>query len=106
MQHGGNITTLYAHMTGYAAKAHVGSRVKQGQTIGYVGMTGLATANHLHYEYRINGVHRNPRTVELPDAEPIADKYLARFLAAAKPILQELEQFKSTQVASIAYNSR
>ncbi len=106
VQHGGNITTLYAHMTGYAAKARVGSRVKQGQTIGYVGMTGLATANHLHYEYRINGVHRNPRTVELPDAEPIANQYLARFLATAKPILQELEQFKSTQVASIAYNSR
>ncbi|MCH8099996.1 MAG: peptidoglycan DD-metalloendopeptidase family protein [Proteobacteria bacterium] len=105
VQHGGNITTLYAHMTGYAAKARVGSRVKQGQTIGYVGMTGLATANHLHYEYRINGVHRNPRTVDLPDAEPIADKYLARFLATAEPILQELEQFKSTQVASVAYTS-
>ena len=105
VQHGGNITTLYAHMTGYAAKARVGSRVKQGQTIGYVGMTGLATANHLHYEYRINGVHRNPRTVDLPDAEPIANKYLARFLATAEPILQELEQFKSTQVASVAYTS-
>ncbi len=105
VQHGGNITTLYAHMTGYAAKAGVGSRVKQGQTIGYVGMTGLATANHLHYEYRINGVHRNPRTVDLPDAEPIADKYRASFLAVAKPILQELEKFKSTQVASIAFNS-
>lgn len=105
VQHGGNITTLYAHMTGYAAKARVGSRVKQGQTIGYVGMTGLATANHLHYEYRINGVHRNPRTVDLPDAEPIADKYLARFLATAEPILQELKQFKSTQVASVAYTS-
>ena len=103
VQHGGNITTLYAHMTGYAAKARVGSRVKQGQTIGYVGMTGLATANHLHYEYRINGVHRNPRTVDLPDAEPIADKYLARFLATAEPILQELKQFKSTPVASVAY---
>ncbi len=106
LQHGGNITTLYAHMSGFAAKARVGTRVRQGQTIGYVGMTGLATANHLHYEYRLNGVHRNPRTVSLPDAEPIAEKYRQQFLAEAAPILEELEKFKSTQVASIAYNAR
>ncbi len=105
LQHGGNITTLYAHMSGYAAKATLGSRVRQGQTIGYVGMTGLATANHLHYEYRLNGVHRNPRTVSLPDAEPIADKYREQFLAEAAPILEELDRFKSTQVASIAYSA-
>jgi murein DD-endopeptidase MepM/ murein hydrolase activator NlpD len=106
LQHGGNITTLYAHMSGYAAKARIGSRVRQGQTIGYVGATGLATANHLHYEYRLNGVHRNPRTVALPDAEPIAEEYRVKFLAAAEPILQELKKFKSTKVASIAYSSQ
>ena len=106
LQHGGNITTLYAHMSGFAAKARIGSRVRQGQTIGYVGATGLATANHLHYEYRLNGVHRNPRTVPLPDAEPIAEKYREKFLASAKPIIQELEKFKSTQVASIGYSSQ
>ena len=106
LQHGGNITTLYAHMSGFAAKARIGSRVRQGQTIGYVGATGLATANHLHYEYRLNGVHRNPRTVSLPDAEPIAEKYREKFLASAKPIIQELEKFKSTQVASIGYSSQ
>ena len=106
LQHGGNITTLYAHMSSYDAKAKLGTRVQQGQTVGYVGMTGLATANHLHYEYRLNGVHRNPRTVSLPDAEPIAEKYRQRFLAEAAPILEELEKFKSTQVASIAFNAR
>jgi murein DD-endopeptidase MepM/ murein hydrolase activator NlpD len=105
LQHGGNITTLYAHMSGFAAKARIGSRVRQGQTIGYVGATGLATANHLHYEYRLNGVHRNPRTVALPDAEPIAEEYREAFLASARPIIQELEKFKSTQIASIAYSS-
>ena len=106
LQHGGNITTLYAHMSSFAAKARVGSRVRQGQTIGYVGMTGLATANHLHYEYRLNGVHRNPRTVSLPDAEPIKAEYRQRFLTEAAPILEELEKFKSTQVASIAFNTQ
>jgi murein DD-endopeptidase MepM/ murein hydrolase activator NlpD len=105
VQHGGNITTLYAHMSSYAAKARLGTRVQQGQTIGFVGMTGLATANHLHYEYRLNGVHRNPRTVSLPDAEPIAEKYRQQFLTEAAPILRELENFKSTQVASIAYDA-
>ncbi len=102
LQHGGNITTLYAHMSRFAAKARVGNRVRQGQTIGYVGATGLATANHLHYEYRLNGVHRNPRTVKLPQADPIADKYRQRFLAAAGPVLEELERYKNAQLASIA----
>ena len=103
LQHGGNITTLYAHMSRFASKVGVGTRVRQGQTIGYVGATGLATANHLHYEYRINGVHRNPRTVELPQANPIDDRYRQQFLLASEPILQELEKYKRTQLASVAY---
>ena len=101
LQHGGNITTLYAHMSGFAASARLGTRVRQGQTIGFVGATGLATANHLHYEYRVNGVHRNPRTVQLPQAEPIDARYRDRFLATVDPILKALEQFKRTQVASV-----
>jgi murein DD-endopeptidase MepM/ murein hydrolase activator NlpD len=102
LQHGGNITTLYAHMSKFASSARTGSRVRQGQTIGYVGKTGLVTGVHLHYEYRLNGVHRNPRTVKLPQADPIADEYRERFLAAAGPILEELEKFKNTQLATIA----
>jgi murein DD-endopeptidase MepM/ murein hydrolase activator NlpD len=104
LQHGGNITTLYAHMSRFASKARQGSRVRQGQTIGYVGKTGLVTGVHLHYEYRLNGVHRNSRTVELPQADPIQSKYRDQFLASAGPILRELEQFKRTQVASVAYS--
>ncbi len=104
LQHGGNITTLYAHMSKFAASARTGSRVRQGQTIGYVGKTGLVTGVHLHYEYRLNGVHRNPRTVKLPQADPIADEYRKQFLAAAGPILEELERFKNTQLATIAQN--
>ncbi len=99
VQHGGNITTLYAHMSRFDKSSRVGRRVVQGQTIGYVGMTGLATAPHLHYEYRLNGVHRNPRTVKLPQADPIKEEYRADFLAAAAPILDELLQYKRTQVA-------
>ena len=106
LQHGGNITTLYAHMSSFVVKVGVGSRVRQGQAIGFVGKTGLATANHLHYEYRLNGVHRNPRTVNLPDAEPIEERYREKFMATAAPILEELEQFKSTRSETVAYNTQ
>jgi len=105
LQHGGNITTLYAHMSRFAASGRVGRRVRQGQTIGYVGATGLATANHLHYEYRVSGVHRNPRTVKLPQADAIAEEYRDQFFTSAEPILEELEQFKRTKIASVAYGS-
>ncbi len=101
VQHGGNITTLYAHMSKFNNSARVGRRVIQGQTIGYVGKTGLATAPHLHYEYRLNGVHRNPRTVKLPQAAPIKSEYRDDFLATVEPILNELLQYKRTLVASL-----
>ena len=102
LQHGGNITTLYAHMSKFASNVRSGSRVRQGQTIGYVGKTGLVTGVHLHYEYRLNGVHRNPRTVRLPQADPISEEYRADFLATAEPILDELDQFKQTRLASLS----
>ncbi len=104
VQHGGNITTLYAHMSRFHNTSRVGRRVIQGQTIGYVGKTGLATASHLHYEYRLNGVHRNPRTIKLPQADPIREEYRADFLATAGPILDELLQYKNTQVALLTHD--
>ncbi|MEM7084388.1 MAG: peptidoglycan DD-metalloendopeptidase family protein [Pseudomonadota bacterium] len=97
LQHGGNITTLYAHMSKFNKNARSGRRVRQGQTIGYVGATGTATGNHLHYEYRLNGVHRNPRTVKLPQAQPIPTKYKADFLAATKPLINHLNTVSKTQ---------
>ena len=106
LQHGGNITTLYAHMSKFASRVRNGSRVRQGQTIGYVGKTGLVTGVHLHYEYRLNGVHRNPRTVPLPDADPIRDEYRARFMAESAPVLEELEQFKNAKLATIALSTQ
>ncbi|MCL4720848.1 MAG: peptidoglycan DD-metalloendopeptidase family protein [Gammaproteobacteria bacterium] len=98
LQHGGNVTTLYAHLSGFG-KASYGSRVRQGDVIGLVGATGLATAPHLHYEYRKNGVHLNPRTVILPPAEPLRGQALTAFRAAAQPLLQRLEG-RSTVLAS------
>lgn len=90
LQHGGNITTLYAHMSSFDKNARSGSRVKQGQVIGYVGQTGLASGPHLHYEYRKNGAHLNPRTVNLPNAEPIDANLKADFLRTAAPLIDQL----------------
>ncbi len=104
LQHGGNITTLYGHLSRFASSARLGKRVKQGQTIGQVGSTGLATAAHLHYEYRVNGSHRNPRTVKLPQAAPINDEYREDFLTAAAPILEELDRYKRTQIAAASFD--
>ena len=98
IQHGGNISTLYAHMSRYS-KSRNGSRVRQGDIIGYVGSSGLATGPHLHYEYRRNGVHMNPRTVKLPDAEPINSAYLADFQLAAAPLLRRLDNERTLVAA-------
>ena len=102
LQHGGNITTLYAHMSKFNGKARVGRRVKQGQTIGYVGRTGTATGNHLHYEYRLNGVHRNPRTVKLPQAKPVPTKFKDDFLASTERLINHLDAVSKTQRLALA----
>ncbi len=92
VQHGGNITTLYAHLSKFNGTARYGNRVKQGQVIGYVGQSGLATGPHLHYEYRKNGVYLNPRTVKLPDAAPIDPAFKDDFIRTSKPLLGKLSK--------------
>ena len=96
LQHGGNITTLYAHMSQFA-QPRIGTRVRQGQTIGFVGMSGLATGPHLHYEYRVNGVHRNPRTVTLPPADPVPTDYRESFQMTVAPLWRQLDAYRRTK---------
>ncbi len=92
IRHGGKYDTLYAHLNKTAKGVRKGKRVKQGQVIGYVGSTGLATGPHLHYEFRIHGIHKNPLTVELPKSSPIEEKYKASFLKIAKVWSDKLDQ--------------
>ena len=80
-------------MRSFAKGIRVGKRVKQSQTIGYVGSSGLATGPHLHYEFRINGVHRNPQTVPLPKARGINDNERAEFLIAANRLKAQMTLF-------------
>ncbi len=102
VQHGGNITTLYGHMNNFRKGQKTGSRVRQGDVIGYVGQTGLASGPHLHYEFRVNGVHKNPQTVKLPQAASIDAAERKQFFTVAKDTLAQLESFKATQLASAA----
>lgn len=102
VSHGKGITTLYGHMSRFAKGMSVGSVVQQGQVIGYVGMTGLATGPHVHYEYRVNGVHKNPARVTMPKADPIPASLMADFKAQTAPLLARLDvaPAPAAQVAS------
>lgn len=99
LQHGSKYSTLYAHMNSYNKNVRKGSLVKQGQTIGYVGSSGLATGPHLHYEFRVNGVHRNPLTVSLPTAAPIEKKYRNDFQSTADTLISQLKSRKQETIA-------
>ena len=97
IQHGEKYVTKYLHFT--KRKVKKGQTVKQGQLIGTVGSTGLASGPHLHYEFLVNGVHRNPRTVNLPKAQPIAKKEKVKFTNIAAIKMQQLNNNKRVMLA-------
>jgi murein DD-endopeptidase MepM/ murein hydrolase activator NlpD len=94
LRHGGQYSTVYAHLSRYKKGIKTGIRVKQGQIIGYVGMTGLASGPHLHYEFRVNGVHRNPLKIKLPKAKGIPAKTKSYFMTQIEPLLAELDSIQ------------
>ena len=95
LRHGQTFETKYLHLSRIARGIREGARVTQGKIIGYVGATGYATGPHLHYEFLVNGVHKNPRTVELPKAEPIPASERIRFEQSTAPILAQLDKHLS-----------
>ena len=95
IKHEGTYSTLYGHMSKYAANLKVGAHVQQGQLIGYVGSSGLATGPHLHFEFRINGVHRNPLTVALPNGKSITHAYRTKFHNEVKKLLAKLDAHRN-----------
>jgi murein DD-endopeptidase MepM/ murein hydrolase activator NlpD len=101
LEHGAGITTLYGHMSRFAKGMRNGQRVRQGAAIGYVGSSGAATGPHLHYEYRVNGVHKNPRTVRLPDAAPLALSYMGDFQSRSGALLARLDRARDSAVAAV-----
>ena len=102
IQHGEQFETHYLHL--HRLKVKKGARVKQGDVIGTVGSTGAATGPHLHYEFLVNGVHRNPRTVHkvLPKARSLPDEELPRYLASIRQPVQQLASLRNSQQVALA----
>lgn len=101
IKHQNNMSTLYAHLSRFTPGLRAGQRVSQGQIIGAVGMTGLATGPHLHYELLVNGRHVDPMKIALPTAASIDSKYRSDFLAQSRPLIAQLELLGASRIASI-----
>lgn len=101
LKHQGNYSTAYGHLSRFGKGVKRGSRIGQGQVIGYVGATGLATGPHLHYEFRVAGVQKNPLALKLPTSYPLDPRAKIHFATAAKPLLNRLQLLRSTNLASL-----
>jgi murein DD-endopeptidase MepM/ murein hydrolase activator NlpD len=104
IKHWSNYSTVYGHMSRFAADVRQGAKVSQGQVIGYVGMTGWATGPHLHYEFRISDVARNPLTVDIPNAQPLTAMQMQQFRGVADGMAHRfallMPDSKTVQLAS------
>lgn len=101
LQHNNGINTVYGHLSRFAPGIKRGQQIHQGDVIGFVGMTGLATGPHLHYEFRIHGEHRDPLKVALPTAIPLEQNQRAAFVAHAQPLLSQLDLLRGTDLAAL-----
>ncbi len=99
IRHHGRYTTHYGHLNGFAPGMRKGTRVSQGDIVGYVGKSGWATGPHLHYEFRINDVHQNPLSVALPSAPPLGQHQLTEFRQHADPLVFRLERMRGLNLA-------
>ena len=99
IQHGARYTTLYGHMSKFNGKVGIGSKIKQGQVIGYVGATGLASGPHLHYEFQVDGVHHNPLTVKIPSSNPIEARYIDNFQLTTQHYIAQLDELSRSALA-------
>ena len=101
LSHDNGVTTIYGHLSRFESGLHVGEKVSQGDVIGFVGMTGLATGPHLHYEFLINGEHRDPMTVALPKAAPVPANEMAQFMQTSVIAAKQLAMLSNTNIAAI-----
>jgi len=99
VRHPNGYSTLYGHLSGFAKDLRGGQRVTQGDQIGFVGMTGLASGPHLHYEFLVNGVHKNPLGLGLPAGQPVRGELRSLFQRDAAPVIERLNLIRDTQLA-------
>jgi murein DD-endopeptidase MepM/ murein hydrolase activator NlpD len=100
LRHMSGYSTAYGHLSGFAKGLRVGQHVSQGDVIGYVGSTGLATGPHLHYEFRVNGVHQNPLKLAVPQGPAITAQLKASFEERVGPLLSQLALIRGIDVAA------
>jgi murein DD-endopeptidase MepM/ murein hydrolase activator NlpD len=101
IRHNNGNSTAYGHLSAFAKGLHAGQRVSQGDVIAFVGMTGLATGPHLHYEFRVNGVHQNPLKLAVPPGPPITGDVRTVFEERLRPLLEQLELIHGMNLAAI-----
>lgn len=101
IRHSGNRTTVYGHLSGFAPGIRKGVRVAQGDVIGYVGATGLASGPHLHYEFRVAGVHTNPLTIALPNATPLPHTTMADFRERTSRLISQLATIRDLRLVML-----
>ena len=99
LRHQSRYTTLYGHLSGFAPGLRRGNRVSQGDIIGFVGATGLASGPHLHYEFRVSDVHQNPLAMALPSAPPLLPQQLGLFRANTEAVLARLDLIRGFSLA-------
>lgn len=101
INHAGRYSTVYGHLSRFAPGLHRGQKVSQGEIIGYVGMTGLATGPHLHYEFRVDGTQRDPLRVALPDGAPISEAQKTAFLGGTHELNDRLAMLRNAHLAKL-----
>lgn len=101
IRHAGEKQTVYGHLSGFASGLKKGQRLSQGEVLGYVGATGLATGPHLHYEFRIAGIHRNPLALALPPAPPLPPDQLASFRNRAEDLMAKISSIRDMQLVML-----
>lgn len=101
LKHANSVSTVYGHLSRFASGLHRGEKIAQGDIIGFVGMTGLATGPHLHYEFLLNGQHRDPMTVALPNANPITANNQVAFEAASSQLNAQLKLLGTSNIAAL-----
>ncbi len=101
LEHSGGISTVYGHLSHFAAGLHKGQKITQGDVIGQVGMSGLATGSHLHYEFRVHGEHRDPLKVALPVNVPLSKSELASFQRQVHPFVEDLALLRHSNTISL-----
>jgi murein DD-endopeptidase MepM/ murein hydrolase activator NlpD len=101
VRHPNGYATLYAHLSGFGESLRRGKRVVQGEVVGFVGSTGLATGPHLHYEFHVNGVHQNPMRLAMPPGPPITPERRPAFEEAARPMFARLDMLRNIDLARL-----